>query len=195
MAESTDGGEIHAERTMTTAMLKAFANPLRRRIMRVLTKREFVRAADIAEDLGEPANKISFHLRVLADAGLIVEAPEQARDGRDRVWTPIKDSLRVRASSTDPDDFALSDAVIAAMAEDHLELVHRLMAHSTSAAAQDPADHGTLSVSNLSLTEAEYTALMDKLNAAIIDAERTRDKSAADARVWQIDIVAADETI
>ena len=194
MAESTDGGEI-AERTMTTAMLKVFANPLRRRIMRVLAKREFVRAADIAEDLGEPANKISFHLRVMADAGLIVEAPEQARDGRDRVWTPIKDSLRVRASTTDPDDMALSDAVIAALAEDHLEMVHRLVAHSTSLAAQDPADHGTLSVSNLSLTELEYTALMDKLNAAIIDAERTRDKGAADARVWQIDIVAADDTI
>ncbi|WP_460798111.1 ArsR/SmtB family transcription factor [Microbacterium sp. GXF0217] len=194
MAESTDGGEI-AERTMTTAMLKVFANPLRRRIMRVLAKREFVRAADIAEDLGEPANKISFHLRVMADAGLIVEAPEQARDGRDRVWTPIKDSLRVRASTTDPDDMALSDAVIAALAEDHLEMVHRLVTHSTSLAAQDPADHGTLSVSNLSLTEVEYTALMDKLNAAIIDAERTRDKGAAHARVWQIDIVAADDTI
>ncbi|MFB7249332.1 ArsR/SmtB family transcription factor [Microbacterium sp. NPDC056234] len=195
MAEATDTEGRPTERTMTTAMLKAIANPLRRRIMRVFTQREFVRAADIAEDLGEPANKISFHLRVLADAGLIVEAPEQARDGRDRVWTPIKDSLRLRGSTTDPDDFALSDAVIAALTEDHLDLVHRLVAHSTSVAAQDPADHGTLSVSNLRLTEAEYSALMDKLTAAIVDAERTRDKDAGDARGWQIDIVAADDTI
>src|SRR5215207_7054641 len=45
-----------------------------------------MRAADLARELGLPANQMSFHLRQLAKYGLVVEAPEHARDGRDRVW-------------------------------------------------------------------------------------------------------------
>src|SRR5215207_5197454 len=45
-----------------------------------------MRAADLARELGLPANQMSFHLRQLAKYGLIVEAPEAARDQRDRVW-------------------------------------------------------------------------------------------------------------
>lgn len=52
--------ETHA----TTAMLKAMTHPLRRRILAVFPRLEYVRAADLATELGEPANKISFHLRV-----------------------------------------------------------------------------------------------------------------------------------
>src|SRR5699024_11975455 len=37
-------------------------------------------------DLGVPANSVSYHLRILAKGGAIVEAPEAARDKRDRVW-------------------------------------------------------------------------------------------------------------
>lgn len=180
---------------MTTAMLKALANPLRRRITRVLARREFVRAADVAADLGEPANKISFHLRVLADAGLIVEAPEQARDGRDRVWTPIRDSLSIGVAADD-EAIELGNAVVAAMAEDHSELVRRVVSHSIATAGEDdPGTHGTLMVSNLHLTEDEYTTLRDRLSRVIHEAERSHDRTASDARMWQIDIVAADDTI
>ena len=45
-----------------------------------------MRAADVAERLDIPANQASFHLRQLAKYGLVEEAPELARDGRDRVW-------------------------------------------------------------------------------------------------------------
>ena len=45
-----------------------------------------VRAADVARELGIPANQASFHLRQLAKYGLVEEAPEEARDKRDRVW-------------------------------------------------------------------------------------------------------------
>src|SRR5690242_2457375 len=67
--------------------------------MRVLDELELtgpMRAADIAESLGIPANQASFHLRQLAKYGLIQEAPEAARDGRDRVWKAAEDQdLRV----------------------------------------------------------------------------------------------------
>ena len=51
-----------------------------------------MRAADIAERLNIPANQASFHLRQLAKYGLVVEAPEHARDGRDRVWRAAHES-------------------------------------------------------------------------------------------------------
>ncbi|GHH72729.1 ArsR/SmtB family transcription factor [Promicromonospora soli] len=69
--------------------LKAVAHPLRQRIVLEIAVREHARAADLAKALGEPANSVSFHLRVLARAGLIEEAPELARDKRDRVWKRV----------------------------------------------------------------------------------------------------------
>jgi DNA-binding transcriptional ArsR family regulator len=69
--------------------LRAMAHPLRQRIMIELNVREHARAADLAKTLGVPANSISFHLRVLAKHRFIEEAPELARDKRDRVWRPL----------------------------------------------------------------------------------------------------------
>src|SRR5262245_57270547 len=45
-----------------------------------------MRAADLARELGIPANTASFHLRQLAKYGLIEEDPDAGRDRRDRVW-------------------------------------------------------------------------------------------------------------
>jgi len=70
-------------------MLRALAHPLRQRIIWELSVRRFARAADLAKIIGEPANSVSFHLRSLAKANLVEEAPEFARDGRDRVWKVV----------------------------------------------------------------------------------------------------------
>ncbi|MDF2509696.1 MAG: transcriptional regulator, partial [Microbacterium sp.] len=40
---------------MTSAMLKAYSHPLRRQMIRLFSRREFLRAADIAAELGVPA--------------------------------------------------------------------------------------------------------------------------------------------
>ena len=60
--------------------------PVRGRILDEIEATGPVRAADIARELGIPANQASFHLRQLAKYGLVEEAPEEARDKRDRVW-------------------------------------------------------------------------------------------------------------
>ncbi|CAM3703182.1 helix-turn-helix domain-containing protein [Nocardioides zeicaulis] len=67
-------------------VLRAIAHPVRTRILDELSATGPVRAADVARDLGIPANQASFHLRQLAKYGLVEEAPEEARDKRDRVW-------------------------------------------------------------------------------------------------------------
>ncbi|MGO1803018.1 MAG: hypothetical protein ACTHZW_10420, partial [Microbacteriaceae bacterium] len=52
-----DGSSVHPDaRQATTAMLKAYAHPLRRRIARAVAARGHARAADIAADLGVAAN-------------------------------------------------------------------------------------------------------------------------------------------
>jgi DNA-binding transcriptional ArsR family regulator len=67
-------------------VLRAIAHPVRTRILDELDAGGPARAADLARELGIPANQASFHLRQLAKYGLVEEAPEEARDRRDRVW-------------------------------------------------------------------------------------------------------------
>jgi predicted ArsR family transcriptional regulator len=73
--------ELHDPR-----VLRAVAHPVRSRILTELDARGSLRAADVAQVLGIPANQASFHLRSLARFGLVEEDPGAARDKRDRVW-------------------------------------------------------------------------------------------------------------
>lgn len=70
-------------------VLRAVAHPVRNRILTELTASGPMRAADLARELELPANQMSFHLRQLAKYGLVEEAPDAARDKRDRVWRPV----------------------------------------------------------------------------------------------------------
>lgn len=86
--------------------MRAMAHPVRLDIMERVGRRGTARAADLAADLGIPANSISYHLRILARGGVITEAPEAARDRRDRVWKLAQNSFehgREGRSVNDPD--------------------------------------------------------------------------------------------
>src|SRR3954452_18118197 len=74
----------HHQSLSDPRVLRAIAHPVRTRILDELAASGPVRAADIARELGIPANQASFHLRQLAKYGLVEEAPEEARDKRDR---------------------------------------------------------------------------------------------------------------
>lgn len=181
---------------MTSAMLKALSHPLRRKILKVLTAREAARAADIAADLDVPANSVSFHLRVLAEAGLIAEAPERARDRRDRVWRGVSTALDLGSPEHPIADEALGGALLVAMAQEHGDLVRRVVAWAPQFTAARSAEvHGTFLRSTLRLTEAEFTALAKRFGEAITAAEKEHDAADPDSRVWEIDIVAADDRI
>ncbi len=81
MPYQQSGHPVHDPRT-----LRAIAHPVRNRILTELGATGPMRAADLARELGIPANQASFHLRQLAKYGLIEEDPEAGRDKRDRVW-------------------------------------------------------------------------------------------------------------
>lgn len=90
-------------RVTDSATLRALAHPLRQRIILELSVRHSARAADLAEIVGEPANAVSYHMRSLAKANLLVEAPELARDSRDRVWKLAHpEGIYARPDADDP---------------------------------------------------------------------------------------------
>ncbi len=184
------------ENTMTTAMLKAMSNPLRREILSALNRYEYARAADLAEDLEVPANKLSFHLRVLAEAGLIEEAPEHARDRRDRVWTTVSGSQSLGSPTHPVEDEALGLSLLHVLAEEHRRVLDRLVAWAPEyVAGRDSDIHGTFTKSSVSLTPDQFTELLDKFTELINEMSEAGDKSDPARRLWQIDLVAADDQI
>lgn len=181
---------------MTSAMLKAMSHPLRRRILKVLSARDYARAADLAAELDAPANSVSFHLRTLADAGLIAEAPEHARDRRDRVWTAVSGAFTIGTPEQPVEDESLGDAVLAALAHEHTEMLGRVVGWAPQyTTGRSTEVHGTFTRYALRLTEAEFEKLMEEIDAVIATARRERDTAAPDSRAWGLDIVAADDSI
>ncbi|MFB7249330.1 winged helix-turn-helix domain-containing protein [Microbacterium sp. NPDC056234] len=180
----------------TTAMLKAYAHPLRRRIARAVAGRGHARAADLAADLGVPANSISFHLRVLAAAGLVEEAPEHARDKRDRVWKATEGSWNVGSPEHPIADEVLGGVLMNALAEDHLEMLRKVMVWAPEyVSGRDPVVHGTFSQANLRLNEAEFTELERRIQEAIKEVGDAHDPDDPETRFWSLDIIAADDTL
>jgi DNA-binding transcriptional ArsR family regulator len=67
-------------------LLAAIHHPLRRRLLDLLYVDGPATASRLAAATGELVGNISHHLKVLASAGVIVEAPELARNRRERWW-------------------------------------------------------------------------------------------------------------
>ncbi|KAA0961909.1 helix-turn-helix domain-containing protein [Microbacterium sp. ANT_H45B] len=193
MTESQSGED---QVWMTTAMLKAYAHPLRRQMIRLFARREHLRAADVAEDLGVAPNSASFHLRVLADAGLIEEAPEHARDRRDRVWKSRKGSINLGGPEHPVPDEALGTAMVRSLAEDHQEMMARVVAWTPEYLSGRATEiHAAFSQRMARLTESEFDAVMERVQEVITEAVDAHDPNDPDGRPWQIDILAADDTI
>ncbi len=181
---------------MTTGMLKAYSHPLRRRILRLMARREFLRAADIAAELDVQPNSASFHLRALADAGLIHEAPDQARDRRDRVWTATKGALNVGGPENPVVDEELGGAVIAAIAEDHRDLFRRVIAWTPEYVSGRTSEvHASFAQRTIRLTAAEFEAALRRIEQVLSEADKAHDATDDAGRYWQIDVIAADDTI
>src|ERR1700727_1200142 len=89
---------------------KAMSHPLRREMLRHLAADGTASSTTLAAALGESTGTTSYHLRVLADAGVIEEGPEQT-NGRERWWRVPPVDLR------EPDYDTLSAADQAALDE------------------------------------------------------------------------------
>jgi len=157
-------------------VLRALAHSVRNRILSELSAVGPMRAADLAEALGIPANQASFHLRTLAKYGLIEEAPEEARDGRDRVWKTALDrgvNMNLKEIEAAPG----GDAVSAFLRQDVAQRAHQAVDSATSSAGSLRDERGHVSVADfaLQLTKEEAQELSAELSD-VIDGWRERTK-------------------
>ncbi|MDR3082025.1 MAG: helix-turn-helix domain-containing protein [Streptomyces sp.] len=76
--------------------LKALGHPLRMKLYRLLFVVETATASQLAEQVDEAVSLVSYHLRKLAEHGLVEEAEPQSRDGRERWWQPASDGVTIR---------------------------------------------------------------------------------------------------
>jgi len=170
--------------------LRAMAHPLRLDIMERVGRRGTARAADLAADLGIPANSVSYHLRILARGGVIEEAPEAARDRRDRVWRLAQDSFMSgrEDSAADKDPQAADPEYVAASKATSLaifEWMRTAWAAELSRTGDDatsPEDGlGQLQAATLRLTLEEMKELNRVVAEMLHEAkERHRDDAGVD---------------
>ncbi|MEW2514893.1 helix-turn-helix domain-containing protein [Streptomyces sp. NPDC046870] len=76
--------------------LKALAHPLRMRLYRLLFVAEAATASQLAEQVDEAVSLVSYHLRKLAEHGLVEEAEPRSADARERWWQPASDGVTIR---------------------------------------------------------------------------------------------------
>jgi DNA-binding transcriptional ArsR family regulator len=106
---------------------KAMSHPLRRDMLRHLGEHGPATSTTLAEALGENTGSTSYHLRILADAGVIEEVPEQT-NGRERWWRTIPTDLREPDyDGLSPDDRAALDEWRATQVPGELDLVNRFI--------------------------------------------------------------------
>ncbi len=158
--------------------LRAIAHPIRNRILSEMDAAGPTRAADLARDLGIPANTASFHLRQLAKYGLIEEAPGEGRDRRDRVWQLVSEE-GLNINTGDLEQAPGGKAAVAVFRRSAGAWAH----HVVDAAYSDskPADGLRSNIQQaLRLTRAEAAELSTELDEMLKAwARRTRGHDAA----------------
>ena len=103
------------------------SHPLRREMLRHLGEHGTASSTTLAEALGESTGTTSYHLRVLADAGVIEEVPGQT-NGRERWWQTVLVDLREPDyDSLSPQERAALDEWRAGQIPGDLALVNRFI--------------------------------------------------------------------
>jgi DNA-binding transcriptional ArsR family regulator len=139
-------------------IMRALAHPARFAILQYLSADRTATATECAEVVGLSPSATSYHLRALAKAGLVEEAPSRG-DGRERVWQGRASEFTIDAGrdASDEAHAAEREAVQAFMAHNDAEMLRWL-----DRARQEPNEWYDATVfrrSRLVLTAAELTTL------------------------------------
>jgi DNA-binding transcriptional ArsR family regulator len=151
---------------------KAMSHPLRQVMLGHLSEHGPATSTTLAEALSQNTGTTSYHLRVLADAGIIEEVPELA-SGRERWWRTFPVDLREPDyDSLSPDERAALDEWRAGQIPGEIELVNRFIRdvrqHGRWARASRASGYYT--VEDLDALFEEYLALLSKYGHTAQDA-------------------------
>jgi len=149
--------------------LATLANPHRSRIIDILAVAGPSTASVIAQRMDLAIGSVSHHLKVLAEVDLVSEAPELARDRRERWWRLSAPSTRWSRTEFADD----ASAVSAAVAAESLALQRQFeRARDWLARSQEPAESDRGAFANqswLQLSPEETTEFMTGLVAYVQD--------------------------
>lgn len=138
-----------------TNRLKALSHPTRLRILTVMSDTEPVTVGQIAEQLGESAGTVSYHLKQLEKAGFVTQTPSPDGDNRRSCWLAAQSRLEINA------DTAIDSAMATTMDQVNSTLRKEAWQRYRSASDNLPkqwTDPTVTSSSVLRLTSEEYAA-------------------------------------
>lgn len=160
-------------------VLKGLAQPIRQKLYRLLAQIGPATGATLSRHLGTDPGQTSYHLRELVKAGFVEDAPELARDRRERWWRAVPGPTGwSSADFPSPEGQAISAAVKAQLVIDEFERVRRYEQHRDTWSAQWQAA-AMSSDSFLRLTPAELTELTAELHELVVR-WKDRGRAAAD---------------
>jgi DNA-binding transcriptional ArsR family regulator len=152
------------------AVLRAVAHPVRRRLLDVLRVDGPSMPSVLARHTGQAVANVSHHLRVLAGAGLIEEAPELARNRKEHWWRMPDRSISWNSADFGGDaaGLAAADAALALDLQRQVELISAWL--GSPASQQEPwtsaafSSDGFLRLSPAELAElgAEIGQVLDR---------------------------------
>jgi DNA-binding transcriptional ArsR family regulator len=158
-------------------VLRAIAHPTRGRILDELGAVGPMRAADVGEALGIPANQASFHLRQLAKYGVIVPAPEAARDKRDRVYR-LPDERGFQLDVKDIEKQPGGKAAVTVFQRNKAAWAHRLVDEVFSFDKKQKDTFTAIVDQSMKLTKDEAAEFMGEVDAVLARwADKTRGRS------------------
>ena len=150
------------------AVLKAVAHPVRRRLLDVLRMDGPSMPSVLARVTGQAVANVSHHLRVLAEAGLVEEAPDLARNRKEHWWRmPDRTiSWTVADFTGDAADLAAADAATALGLQRQVELAATWL--GSPASREEPWTNSAFSTDGfLRLSPAELAELSREIQAVI----------------------------
>ena len=148
-------------RTITDAKaLSAMANPFRSRMMDALKVDGASTASGLAARTGQAVGSASHHLKVLSEAGLVEEAPELAKDRRERWWRLVDPGTRWSRADFASDTAAVTAAYAAEAltVQRQFERVQEWNANAATVPEWDDAAFATQNWMHLSPTELREVA-------------------------------------
>ncbi len=146
--------------------LKAFAHPLRQRMLTRLQRRGPATSADLAVEFGADRGATSYHLRQLARYGF-VEEDTALSAGRRKYWRFVAQDLRLPRDFEDPDVAAVVEQIGRQWLEradrDLTEyLTHRAEYGEFAVAAQHSFGSTVLTAEELERFGEEYLAFLNR---------------------------------